>query len=63
MSGNVNIRSAPVNEHIQINVLRYILLKDDRQSTEKLKLAFISDLTHQTEDSFLEPINILHYND
>ncbi len=34
---NLNTKSSVVNEHIQINVLRDILLKDDRQSTEKLQ--------------------------
>lgn len=34
---NLNTKSSVVNEHIQINVLRDILLKEDRQSTEKLQ--------------------------
>ena len=61
---NLNNKTSNVNEHIQINVLRDILLKDDRQSNEKLQalLNAHAEEMRQIEKRIMAQLEILKVN-
>ena len=65
MNGNnFNNKSSVVNEHIQINVLRDIVLKDDRQSAEKLEamLKSYAEEMRQIEKRITTHLEVLKVN-